>query len=297
MIKAYLTLFRVPTIFSAMSNVYAGYFIAGGYCFSWRLLAGLIASSLFIMAGMALNDVADRETDTRERPDRPIPSGAVSAKTAIRLSILFMAAALFLVGWVNLPSIIPAGLLCYGIYVYNFITKGKRYGALTIAACRVLNLLLGLSLGLSENSFFGMLNLSVFLTLCSLGTYIILITYLAFKEVEGNTRERVNLFFAGLLGWLLFWILFLLSSDTGMQKWIGLVLVITYIVYLGPRFLSLLKLPDAKNTGSCIGGMLMMIPLVDVLGMLINGVGWGIALAGLLFIPCGIIVGKYFYST
>jgi 4-hydroxybenzoate polyprenyltransferase len=280
-----------------MSNVYAGYFIAGGAFYSWRLAAGLVATSLFIMAGMALNDVSDREIDTRERPDRPIPSGAVSAKAATRLSIFFMAAALLLIGWVNLPSIIPAGLLCYSIYVYNFITKGKRYGPLTIAGCRMLNLLLGLSLGLNGTSFFSMLNLNVFLTICSLGAFIILISFLASKEVEGNTRERVNIFFAGLLVWLLFWILFLLASDTGFQKWIGLTLVAAFVLFLGTRFLSLLKLPDAKSTGSCVGGMLMLIPLVDVLGMLVNGVGWGLALAGLLFIPLGVMTGKYFYST
>ena len=37
---------------------------------------------MLYLAGMALNDLADREEDARERPERPIPSGAVSPRAA-----------------------------------------------------------------------------------------------------------------------------------------------------------------------------------------------------------------------
>ena len=44
-----------------------------------RRAAGLAgASSCLYLAGMALNDYADREVDAVERPARPIPSGRVS---------------------------------------------------------------------------------------------------------------------------------------------------------------------------------------------------------------------------
>ena len=82
--KAFLSLVRIPTVFSSMSNVYAGYFIGGGRALTPALGLGLAAAALFIMAGMALNDVADKDVDARERPSRPIPSGAVGLGMAWR---------------------------------------------------------------------------------------------------------------------------------------------------------------------------------------------------------------------
>src|SRR5210317_434534 len=88
--RAWLTVFRVPSVFSAMSNIHAGYFIAGGPFWSWKLHAGFVSSSLLIMAGMALNDAADKDVDAAERPERPIPWGAVSETSARRAAIIFM---------------------------------------------------------------------------------------------------------------------------------------------------------------------------------------------------------------
>ena len=49
--------------------------------------AGLVAaSSCLYLAGMALNDYADREVDAVERPGRPIPSGRVSPAFALGLA-------------------------------------------------------------------------------------------------------------------------------------------------------------------------------------------------------------------
>jgi len=51
MLKTYLTLFRIPSVFSAMSNIWAGYFIVGG-SFGIELVAGMLGSALIIMAGI-----------------------------------------------------------------------------------------------------------------------------------------------------------------------------------------------------------------------------------------------------
>ena len=83
----------------------------------------MLASSLVIMAGMALNDVADREVDAAERPERPIPSGKIRAKTAARVAYILMGLALGIIGSINLTAILPAILLCYNIHLYNFVLK------------------------------------------------------------------------------------------------------------------------------------------------------------------------------
>ena len=40
----------------------------------------LLAMSLFYVGGMYLNDYFDRAIDARERPERPIPAGDISAE-------------------------------------------------------------------------------------------------------------------------------------------------------------------------------------------------------------------------
>ena len=56
--------------------------------------AGLTAaSSCLYLAGMALNDYADREVDAVERPGRPIPSGRVTPGFALGLAAGLTAAA------------------------------------------------------------------------------------------------------------------------------------------------------------------------------------------------------------
>ena len=51
-----------------------------------------LAISLLYTAGMFLNDAFDREFDTRVRPDRPIPSGDVTAREAFAIGWVLLAA-------------------------------------------------------------------------------------------------------------------------------------------------------------------------------------------------------------
>jgi len=55
----------------------------------------LIGSSLSLYcAGLVLNDLFDLKIDRKERPERPLASGAVSTGSAIAVSIVLLAAAL-----------------------------------------------------------------------------------------------------------------------------------------------------------------------------------------------------------
>ena len=47
---------------------------------SARLPLLMVALSLFYVGGMFLNDAFDRDFDAQHRPDRPIPSGQVTAR-------------------------------------------------------------------------------------------------------------------------------------------------------------------------------------------------------------------------
>ncbi|MBF0432464.1 MAG: UbiA family prenyltransferase [Fibrobacteria bacterium] len=297
MVKSWLTLFRVPIIFSAMSNVYAGYFIGGGTGISFRMAAGMMVSALIVMAGMGLNDVADHRKDGLERPERPIPSGAISKTTAARVCIAMLIGAILWTGYIHLPAIIPVILLCYFIYLYNFVLKQGPYGPLAMAACRVSNFIFGLVLGLKGISFLHLLDVKILFLLLSLGAYIVLTTYLAKKETKGNSRERVNIFFIGLLIWLGLWALFLLFASTGSGIIFGFIVLILFIVFMRASFVMLLKTPSSKHTSKCVSNLLTFIPMVDMLAMFASGVSVFYAVGAFIFVPLANIPRKSISNT
>ena len=91
--KAILRIVRLPNVITAASNSLAGAFCAGVALKDWPTLAGLAFVSMAIYAsGILFNDLFDLEEDRRERPERPLPSGAVSVRTVAILGIVLMVA-------------------------------------------------------------------------------------------------------------------------------------------------------------------------------------------------------------
>src|SRR5262245_19490117 len=80
-LKPYLHAVRLPNLFTAGADSLAGWLICGG---ALAAVAGwgplVLASMAFYAGGFALNDVFDLELDRRERPARPLPSGAISPR-------------------------------------------------------------------------------------------------------------------------------------------------------------------------------------------------------------------------
>ncbi len=298
--KAFLALVRIPTVFSSMSNAYAGYFIGGGRAFTPALVLGMLAAALFIMAGMALNDVADKDVDARERPGRPIPSGAVSLGAAWGLSLGMMAAGLGLLVLANPRSACMGLALCMAIFAYNFLLKGTALGPAAMGLCRLLNLLTGITLGWQTLTMPAWPRLeslppSMGLALFSLWSYIALVTYLARDEVGGNSLARNRAYFAGLGLWFGFWAV---TAFTWYRAEFLLPIVwLALAMLLWKPVRNLSKAPTPKHTGQLIGGMLRLVPLVDVLAMVANHVPPAQALGGALWILPAFAVGKLFYST
>ena len=79
-------LVRLPAVLSVPGDVLLGA-AASGQVRDVPRTAGLAAaSSCLYLAGMALNDYADREVDARRAPARPIPSGRVTPGFALGLA-------------------------------------------------------------------------------------------------------------------------------------------------------------------------------------------------------------------
>lgn len=295
--RQYLRLVRIPTVFSAFSNAWAGWWIGGAHAPVWTLLLGLLASGLFLMAGMALNDIADLKADRAERPDRPLPSGAIGLGRAWAFALGMMGLALLL-QWIASPVAAQVGvLLALAIFLYNFALKGTFLGPLSMGLCRALNLAAGMALNFAAPAAFGALSLPVYGALFSLGAYVAIVTYLARDEVQGNSALRVRVFFFALAAWFAAW-----ASFAALHPWLNTFLLAAVLAFhlflLSGALSSLSRAPgQAASTGKTVGAMLRTLPAVDVAGMLAASVAWPWALLGLAWMLPGRFLARRFYST
>ena len=81
----YLALTRPGNMILTAIAVIAGSFIAAGpeiMDFQIEVAICCVCSMILVGGGNALNDYNDRETDRENHPERPIPSGSISADTA-----------------------------------------------------------------------------------------------------------------------------------------------------------------------------------------------------------------------
>ena len=137
---AALRLGRVSNLPTVWTNVLAGVVLADGALGPGRGVRLAIALSLFYVGGMYLNDAFDHAVDARERPTRPIPSGAVSART-----VYLVGAGLLAVGWALLGAVSVTRLgpllgfaLGAAIAWYDWRHKGDPLAPVWMGVCRAL---------------------------------------------------------------------------------------------------------------------------------------------------------------
>jgi len=127
-------------------------------------------------AGFAINDYYDRESDAVIKPKRPIPSGALSYKSAVAISSMLFALGLvlaFLINWLAFAIIaVDSGLLL----VYSYLIKRKSGFAA--------NLLMGFLTGTAF--LYGEATMTGTITLASLSLYPI-----AFGTIGGNVLRDI----------------------------------------------------------------------------------------------------------
>jgi 1,4-dihydroxy-2-naphthoate octaprenyltransferase len=148
-VRPYLQLIRLPNLFTAMADIMAGAWVAAGVSgspFTPSIAALLLSSACLYAMGVVLNDYFDRDLDKVERPERPIPSGRISASAALTLGLALGIAGIGLSAFVNLTSLLLAVLIAAFILIYDRFAKPHPVlGPVTMGICRGLNLLLGLS--------------------------------------------------------------------------------------------------------------------------------------------------------
>lgn len=141
-LRAWAELLRLPALFTVPGDVLAGASASGGRP-SPRTLLAIGASLCLYEAGMALNDWADLDEDTAERPHRPLPSGRVRPGAALAAASVCTAAGLALAARAGRPALAVAIPLAAAVWAYDLGLKRTPAGPAAMAAARGLDLLLG----------------------------------------------------------------------------------------------------------------------------------------------------------
>ena len=145
-LRTALRLGRVSNLPTVVTNVLAGCMLSTTG-FSLAVYAGLcVAMVLAYVGGMYLNDAFDRDFDARVRPERPIPSGEVTAANVFGLGFGMLAAALGCVvlvvtrgaGGSTLAASSSMLALAGTIVFYDLYHKQNPFSPIVMGACRVL---------------------------------------------------------------------------------------------------------------------------------------------------------------
>lgn len=203
----YLRLMRISNVFTAVADVAMGILVVHAWLEPAGALALLVAAScLLYTSGMVLNDVFDVQIDRVQRPQRPIPSGRIPLATARRLGWTLLVAGV-LCGWFagyavgGWRSGAVATALAACVVLYDGFLKRTPLGPIGMGACRLLNVLLGMS---AAAPFAGW-NLAGFgphhLTIAAgIGIYIAGVTWLARTEARRSHRWQLASAAAVMMG-------------------------------------------------------------------------------------------------
>lgn len=199
----WLRLLRLPNVFTALADVTMGFlFVRQSLEPLGAFICIAAASALIYTAGMVLNDVFDIDIDARERPQRPLPSGAIRLPLARALGFAMLALGV-LFGWLAglaFPELdaptwrsgMVASLLAALVILYDAWLKRTPLGPLGMGACRFANVLLGMSLA-GEVAAAGPLGYTPaqLLVAGGIGLYIVGVTWLARNEAGRSSAWQL----------------------------------------------------------------------------------------------------------
>ena len=245
----YLRLVRAPAVFSALGDPIAGLLLDDDGELAPRQASRLsAASAMLYLAGMALNDLADRDEDQRERPERPIPSGAVSPRSAA-----------FIGGGLLLGGVLAARrsgarwtgpALAAMIVAYDFqLKRSATLGPAAMGACRALSLLMGVEASRGVVTRRGAEGALL------LGAYVAGLTLIARGET-GAARMAELRTGAGLVAGAL--LATAVRGRTPSLAWSAATAALA-----GPAVRRAILAPSPRTVGPAVGALIRAIPALD----------------------------------
>lgn len=269
---------------SAAADALAGFAIANsGSTDAWAfstLASAMVCSVALFLFGMSLNDIADRRKDARGRPERPLPSAAITLRTALvfagACALVALAVGFGLGGFV-VRALVAS--LIVTILAYNLLPgHAGAAGPILLGLIRGQNLCLGAAIG-------GAVDRALLVGLVY-ALYIAAVSFAARME-DGEVpyhrrglRARIRVAQCAAL-----------LAPIAVSRSVALIpiVVAAYLVFRIERAMALATSVDPppkpalpRLIGACLGG----IVLLDA--SLVLAAGWRVAGAILLvFFPLG----------
>lgn len=190
-----LRLGRVSNLPTVWTNVLAAAVLAEAAGATLAVPCIALACSLSYVGGMFLNDAFDRAWDARVRPERPIPSGAVSARAVFLCGFGLLAAGAALLVAIGASSVagIAALALAGLIVLYDAWHKDNPFGPLLMGLCRVMVYVC------TAVALTGTIPAAVLGGAAALLTYLMGLTYVArLEHLRIDLRRTVTMLIAGI---------------------------------------------------------------------------------------------------
>lgn len=286
----FLKLIRAPAGFTAISNILAASIIASSNQLDSSLILLITASVLFYFSGMALNDCFDYKEDLVERPQRPIPNGDLSLKSAWVIGFTLMFTGLIFAFCYSTTSGYIGLALSTVIILYNGYIKQGLMGSVCMASCRYFNWILGASfVALSVNSL--SLALPIFF-------YITGLTFLSKQETHGRDKSAVffcasMIVLTALSALYLVLYIFMLSEQ---QQAISAMLIVIWFAMMASKLIKVFKQFEPQNIQQLIGWMVIGVIPLDALLVALSG-EYIFSLIILALLPPCRMLNKYLYVT
>lgn len=191
-VRTALRLGRVSNLPTVWTNVLAGLALSGASRPDLTLpLAG--ALSLFYVGGMYLNDAFDHRWDAQHRPERPIPSGEISAPAVFAAGFALLAVGLAVLAAIGTAAALGGIALAVLIVFYDAYHKQNPLAPLVMGLCRVA------VYAIAALAAAGRVPTPVIIGSAVLLAYLVALSALARRETEDPRWPRlVGLLIAGI---------------------------------------------------------------------------------------------------
>ncbi|HSI15782.1 MAG TPA: UbiA family prenyltransferase [Chthoniobacter sp.] len=309
-LRTWLQLLRAPNLFTVPGDPLAGFLLVTAGRIDGRLLLAVGASLCLYCHGLLINDLADLEEDRRERPHRPLPSGAARTSTVAGVAILLSLIALLFCSLINLDSLVVGLALLVSVLVYNrWSKKVPILGPLNMGLCRGLSILLGAAAGTLDifSPTGGVIRIwSALFPLAvaaAVGAtlYIAAVTHLARIETLANPPKapRFIPFFALVAVIIGFFVMALDRTQLLRYNNIWLYLLAAYTLYAGYKIHRRLTQEPPPPIPPIIGQLIrLLLPLQAIFCLASrSGVGALSAAALLVLWPISRNVSRRFYAS
>lgn len=286
-LKPYLQLTRPANLVTAVADILAGMAIAQ-FTFADFSPIYLVVSTLGLYGGgVVLNDVFDAKLDAVERPERPIPSGRVTLRSAALLGITLLLIGIVSAACYSQLSGLVALVVALLTLLYNRAAKHHVFfGPLVMGMCRGGNLILGMTVVPISLEKWGFIALIPIL-------YIAAITLISQDEVHGGKKR--TLYIASLFYLIVLLAQIIIAAQNG-NLYLATACIALHASMIGKPLWEAIQNP--------VGPMIGKAVKAGVISLIVMNASWCIAfgylpigLAVLALLPLSLLFAKMFAVT